>query len=50
MLFIFFFLLRLKIAGEAARILVEFLEVASTSIVFLKGVHPNGKETQNRNY
>ncbi|CAI9106403.1 OLC1v1005552C12 [Oldenlandia corymbosa var. corymbosa] len=28
--------------GETARILVEFLEVAITSIVFLKGVYPNG--------
>lgn len=28
--------------GESARILVEFLEVAITSIVFLKGVYPNG--------
>ena len=29
-------------AGETARILVEFLEVAITSIVFLKGVYPSG--------
>ncbi|KAG6390789.1 hypothetical protein SASPL_148534 [Salvia splendens] len=28
--------------GEIARILVEFLEVAITSIVFLKGVYPTG--------
>ncbi|CAI9760333.1 unnamed protein product [Fraxinus pennsylvanica] len=28
--------------GESAQILVEFLEVAITSIVFLKGVYPNG--------
>ncbi|GAA0183247.1 hypothetical protein LIER_30697 [Lithospermum erythrorhizon] len=28
--------------GEAAKILVEFLEVAITSIVFLKGIYPNG--------
>ncbi|KAJ7948918.1 DNA polymerase zeta processivity subunit like [Quillaja saponaria] len=28
--------------GEIARILVEFLEVAITSIVFLKGVYPSG--------
>ncbi|XP_057804655.1 DNA polymerase zeta processivity subunit isoform X2 [Salvia miltiorrhiza] len=28
--------------GEIARILVEFLEVAITSVVFLKGVYPNG--------
>ncbi|KAK9275499.1 hypothetical protein L1049_022766 [Liquidambar formosana] len=28
--------------GETARILVEFLEVAITSIVFLKGVYPPG--------
>ncbi|KAI9174922.1 hypothetical protein LWI28_024627 [Acer negundo] len=28
--------------GETARILVEFLEVAITSIVFLKGVYPAG--------
>ncbi|GMY33381.1 DNA polymerase zeta processivity subunit [Fagus crenata] len=28
--------------GETARILVEFLEVAITSIVFLKGVYPSG--------
>ncbi|KAL6553327.1 DNA polymerase zeta processivity subunit [Orobanche gracilis] len=27
---------------EIARILVEFLEVAITSVVFLKGVYPNG--------
>ncbi|PQQ01064.1 DNA polymerase zeta processivity subunit-like isoform X2 [Prunus yedoensis var. nudiflora] len=26
--------------GETARILVEFLEVAITSIVFLKGIYP----------
>lgn len=31
-----------KIADERARILVEFLEVAITSIVFLKGVYPSG--------
>jgi hypothetical protein len=30
-------------AGETARILVEFLEVAITSIVFLKGVYPSGQ-------
>ena len=29
-------------AGETARILVEFLEVVITSIVFLKGVYPSG--------
>ena len=29
-------------AGETAWILVEFLEVAITSIVFLKGVYPSG--------
>ncbi|CAN4090753.1 unnamed protein product [Withania somnifera] len=28
--------------GEAAQILVEFLEVAITSVVFLKGVYPSG--------
>ncbi|XP_008245861.1 PREDICTED: DNA polymerase zeta processivity subunit-like isoform X1 [Prunus mume] len=28
--------------GETARILVEFLEVAITSIVFLKGIYPPG--------
>lgn len=28
--------------GEAARLLVEFMEVAITSIVFLKGVYPPG--------
>ncbi|KAL1533129.1 DNA polymerase zeta processivity subunit [Salvia divinorum] len=28
--------------GEIARILVEFLEVAITSVVFLKGVYPTG--------
>ncbi|KAK4594573.1 hypothetical protein RGQ29_018310 [Quercus rubra] len=28
--------------GETARILVEFLELAITSIVFLKGVYPSG--------
>ncbi|KAL3503729.1 hypothetical protein ACH5RR_038178 [Cinchona calisaya] len=28
--------------GESARILAEFLEVAITSIVFLKGVYPHG--------
>ncbi|XP_051133667.1 DNA polymerase zeta processivity subunit [Andrographis paniculata] len=28
--------------GEIARILVEFMEVAITSIVFLKGIYPNG--------
>ncbi|KAH6830898.1 DNA-binding HORMA family protein [Perilla frutescens var. hirtella] len=28
--------------GEIAQILVEFLEVAITSVVFLKGVYPNG--------
>ncbi|KAL2499165.1 DNA polymerase zeta processivity subunit [Abeliophyllum distichum] len=28
--------------GESARILVEFLEVAITSIVFLKGIYPSG--------
>ncbi|KAL7103233.1 hypothetical protein ACP275_08G167400 [Erythranthe tilingii] len=28
--------------AEIARILVEFLEVAATSVVFLKGVYPNG--------
>ncbi|CAA2997554.1 DNA polymerase zeta processivity subunit isoform X2 [Olea europaea var. sylvestris] len=28
--------------GQSARVLVEFLEVAITSIVFLKGVYPNG--------
>ncbi|GFP97876.1 DNA polymerase zeta processivity subunit [Phtheirospermum japonicum] len=28
--------------AEIARILVEFLEVAITSVVFLKGVYPNG--------
>lgn len=28
--------------GGVARILVEFLEVAITSIVFLKGIYPNG--------
>ncbi|KAL2473210.1 DNA polymerase zeta proCES [Forsythia ovata] len=28
--------------GESARILVEFLEIAITSIVFLKGIYPNG--------
>ncbi|KAI3466333.1 hypothetical protein Pfo_022996 [Paulownia fortunei] len=28
--------------GEIARILVEFLEVAITSVLFLKGVYPNG--------
>lgn len=30
--------------GETARILVEFLEVAITSIVYLKGLYPSGKE------
>lgn len=29
-------------AGEIAQILVEFLEVAITSIVFLKGIYPSG--------
>jgi hypothetical protein len=29
-------------AGETARILVEFLEVAITSIVFLKGIYHPG--------
>lgn len=33
-----------EIAGETAQILVEFLEVAITSVVFLKGVYPSGKE------
>ncbi|XP_070018141.1 DNA polymerase zeta processivity subunit isoform X8 [Nicotiana sylvestris] len=28
--------------GETAQILVEFLEVAITSVVFLKGVYPSG--------
>lgn len=28
--------------GETARVLVEFLEVAITAIVFLKGIYPNG--------
>ncbi|RVW63623.1 DNA polymerase zeta processivity subunit [Vitis vinifera] len=28
--------------NETARILVEFLEVAITSIVFLKGIYPSG--------
>ncbi|XP_021886837.1 DNA polymerase zeta processivity subunit-like [Carica papaya] len=28
--------------GDTARVLVEFLEVAVTSIVFLKGVYPAG--------
>ncbi|XP_062005755.1 DNA polymerase zeta processivity subunit-like [Rosa rugosa] len=28
--------------NETARILVEFLEVAITSIVFLKGIYPTG--------
>lgn len=28
--------------GEAARIFVEFLEVAITSIIFHKGIYPNG--------
>lgn len=28
--------------GETARILIEFLEVAITSVVFLKGVYPSG--------
>ncbi|KAL2247772.1 UNVERIFIED_CONTAM: DNA polymerase zeta processivity subunit [Sesamum indicum] len=28
--------------GEIARILVEFLEVAITSVIFLKGIYPNG--------
>ncbi|KAK4762511.1 hypothetical protein SAY86_008279 [Trapa natans] len=31
-----------SLQGEAARILVEFLEVAITSIVFLKGIYPPG--------
>lgn len=29
-------------AGETSRILVEFLQVAITSIVFLKGIYPSG--------
>ncbi|GAB4854761.1 DNA polymerase zeta processivity subunit [Ancistrocladus abbreviatus] len=29
-------------AGETARVLLEFLEVAITSIVFLKGLYPSG--------
>ena len=29
-------------ADETARILVEFLEVAVTSVVFVKGVYPSG--------
>ncbi|TXG51003.1 hypothetical protein EZV62_023527 [Acer yangbiense] len=34
--------------GETARILVEFLEVAITSIVFLKGVYPAGAYERRR--
>ena len=47
--FFFFFLIvfflseYIEIAGETARILVEFLEVAISSIVFLKGVYPAGQ-------
>lgn len=31
-----------KFADQIARILVEFLEVAITAVVFLKGVYPSG--------
>jgi len=31
-----------KFAGQIARVLVEFLEVAITAVVFLKGVYPSG--------
>lgn len=31
-----------KVAGQTARVLIEFLEVAITAIVFLKGVYPSG--------
>lgn len=34
--------------GETARILVEFLEVAITSIVFLKGIYPPGAYERRR--
>lgn len=34
-----------KNVGETARILVEFLEVAVTSIVYLKGLYPSGKKS-----
>nr|GME16775.1 DNA polymerase zeta processivity subunit [Ipomoea batatas] len=37
--FYFYFL---PFTGQTARILVEFLEVAITSVIFLKGVYPNG--------
>lgn len=33
----------MKNAGETVQILVEFLEVAITSIVFLKGIYPSGE-------
>ncbi|CAN6559602.1 unnamed protein product [Malus baccata var. baccata] len=32
----------LPLGGDIARILVEFLEVAITSVVFLKGIYPPG--------
>ena len=34
----------LDFAGETARVLLEFLEVAITAIVYLKGVYPSGNE------
>lgn len=35
-------LLNKLFAGETVEILVEFLEVAITSIIFLKGIYPSG--------
>jgi hypothetical protein len=31
-----------KFAGKIAGVLVEFLEVAITSVIFLKGIYPSG--------
>jgi len=32
----------INVAGQIGRVLVEFLEVAVTSVVFLKGIYPQG--------
>lgn len=32
----------INVAGQIGRVLVEFLEVAITSVVFLKGIYPQG--------
>lgn len=44
--FILFIFQIQNFADETARILVEFLEVAITSIVFLKGIYPPGSITK----